>query len=265
MAGLGLRRSVLWWGFLLAVAVSCNEPGHVEIARGNALASRQDMKGALEAYSAAAKAAPRRGRPHELTGHVLFDQRRFDEAANAYRQAIEIDRDGSIEARIGLARVEAEQGQIDRALEQLNELLSKHPNNLYGLLSRATLLIRRGRPGDADHAIADSALAMTIDSKNSAVLYTRGNAFLAAGQFDKSGEAFRLLTNAHPASPLAAYGEARLASAQKNRDQVLQRLREAKKKASAHSGSWNPSEIRADSAFQWLKEDADFLTLVAGS
>jgi tetratricopeptide (TPR) repeat protein len=249
----------------IAGGIACNESGQVEIARGNALASRNDLDGALRAYEAAAKAAPKRARPHELIGHVFFDQRRFDEAEKAYRDAIAIDPDGALEARIGLARVEAEQGKIDPSIEQLNAILAKRPKNLYALLSRANLLIRRGRPGDTEQAIVDTATAMAIDASNSSVLYTRGNAFLAAGQLDKAEEAFRLLAGAHPNSALSAYGEARLASARKNRGIVLERLREAKKKASAVAGAWHPNEVRTDSAFQWLKDDPEFVSLITAS
>jgi tetratricopeptide (TPR) repeat protein len=250
-----------------AIALSaCNDPGQTEIARGNVLASRRQFDGAIEAYQAAARADPQRARPRELLGHVLFDLHRYPEALAAYQDAERVEPQAALEARIGRARIDAEQGHLDDALATLGEVLTRSPDNMYALLSRANVAIRRGHPGDAELAIQDSAKAMQIDRKNASALYTRGCAFIAAKETDpgwdaKAEQAFHLLEQDHPTSPLPAYGRARISAARPDKVGVLSHLREAKQKAAQGgelTGGWQPDQVRKDPAFHSLKDDADF-------
>ena len=164
---------------------------------------------------------PARARPRELLGHVLSDRRDIAGARAAYEEALKVEPKAALEARIGLARLDADENKLEDALVRMAEVLKEQPKNVYALLSRATLCIRRGSPGDIEQAIQDTATAMTVDEKNAAVLYTRGCAFLAAREFDKANEAFALLEKQHPSTPLAAYGRARVAGARAEKLQAL--------------------------------------------
>jgi hypothetical protein len=134
--------------------------------------------------------------------------------------------------------------------------------------------IRRGKAGDAELAIQDTAQAMRIDKKNSSALYTRGCAFIAAKENDagwkaKAEEAFHLLEQEHPDSPLAAYGRARAAAALTTPDKpaVLANLREARQRAERGgelNGGWKAQEVKSDPAFRALKDDSDFTAVVGG-
>lgn len=249
------------------LATGCNEAGETEMARGNVLASRHQNEQAVEAYRKATVALPRAARPRELLGHVLFDLHRYTEARAAYQDALRVDPSEGLEARIGLARIDAEDGKLDDALAQLSLVLKAHPDNLYALLSRANVAIRRGHPADAELAITDTAQAMRIDKTNPSVLYTRGCAFIAGKGYDQAEEAFRLLEAAHPGSPLTAYGLARMASAKGDRFGALAHLRDARERASKSSdllGGWRPDEVRADPAFRAIKDDPEFAQVVGG-
>ncbi|MFZ5468069.1 MAG: tetratricopeptide repeat protein [Myxococcota bacterium] len=243
----------------LLALLACSEPGQTEVARGNVLASRGKLTEAIEAYRAAAKAAPRKARPRELLGHVLFDQGRFAEARTAYQEALGLEPAAALEARIGLARVEAEEGKLKEAIEHLGRVISDQPGNVYARLSRANLAMRRGGEKDAELAISDTAEAMKVDADNASVLYTRGCAFLAAHEPGKASEAFRVLENAHPHSPLAPYGQARVAAAAQKRADVVLHLRETKARARSVTGAWSPDDILKDPAFLFMKDDPDFL------
>lgn len=245
---------------LLAATLSCSEPGQTELARGNVYASRHQFDEAIQAYRAAAQAQPKRARPRELLGHVLFDLGRYDQAAEAYKDAETVEPQGALEARIGLARIAAERGELNSALAGLGDVLAQHPDNLYALLSRANLAVRRGQPEDAQQAIADTAEAMKIDPRNVSVLYTRGCAFLAARDFDKADEAFGRLATSHPDTPLAPYGRARVASAKGvgHKDDVLKYLAEARTKAGQLTEGWRVDEVESDPAFRAFKGDPDF-------
>jgi len=245
------------------LAGGCSEPGQTEIARGNVLAGRKQFDEALEAYRAAARVAPHRARSRELMGHLLFDLGRASEARAAYEEAVSVEPKAALEARIGLARLDSEDRRFDDALNRLREVLDEQPNNLYALLSRANLAIRRGGPGDAELAIADTAKAMTIDPKSAAVLYARGASFLAGRQLEEAAEAFGLLVKAHPDLPLAWYGQARLAAAHGDRERALSNLRVTRGKANRGPGGWHPSEILSDPSFRFLKNDPQFVAIVS--
>ena len=239
----------------------CQEPGDTEMARGNVLASRGQHEEAIAAYRAAAAASPASARPLELLGHVLQDRGRAAEARDAYRRAIELSPEGAVEARLGLAKLEASEGRLDGAIAQLTAVLEAEKNNLFALLSRAQLHLRRGGREGAEAAIQDTARAMLIDRRNAVVLYTRGQAFLAAGAPDQAAEAFRLLQEARPSSPLWAYGLAKVAMARGDRASALDGLRKARERASPGSG-YSTSEVRKDPAFAALRDDPDFAAAV---
>lgn len=247
---------------ILICLAGCSEPGQTEIARGNVLASQKKYADALAAYQAAAAAQPRKAHPRELAGHLLFDLGRSAEARSAYEDAVGREPEDALEAKIGLARLDAEDQRFDDALQRLNGILEKNPENLYALLSRATVALRRGNPGDLEVALADTAKAMAIDSNSAAVLYARGSAFIAAKDFEQAKKAFGLLEHAHPRSPLAFYGYARLASAQGDRTAAIANLRQARSRAEDLPGGWNPREVRADPAFNKFKDDPEFTQIV---
>lgn len=253
----------LRWPLLMIVFAACSEPGQTEVARGNVLASRGQLSEATESYRAAALAAPGRARPRELWGHVLFDQGLFAEARQAYEEAVRLEPSASVEARVGLARIEAQAGRLAEAIEALSGLLEQSPNNLYARLSRATLAMRRAGAKDAELALLDTAEAMRLDPKGASVLYARGCAFLAAQKPTRAIEAFELLEKAHPSSPLAAYGRARVAAAAQKRADVVLHLRQAR--SLAGTAAWKPAEILADPAFTFMKEDPEFLAELTGS
>lgn len=247
---------------VLALA-GCQEPGATEVARGNVLASRGQYDEAVAAYRAAAAAAPRSARPLELLGHLLQDRGRGAEARAAYQHAVQLEPEQALEARLGLAKLDASEGKLDDAIRRLGEVLQRQKGNLFALLSKAQLELKRAGPKDAEAALEDTAQAMAIDQKNAPVLYTRGLAFLAAGQPEQAAEAFQLLQQAHPSSPLWAYGLAKVAAARADRQGVLDRLKEAKDRAAPQSG-WSLDEVKKDPAFAALREDPAFSAVVGG-
>jgi tetratricopeptide (TPR) repeat protein len=246
----------------VGLGTACSQPGQTQIARGNVLASKKDFAGAIAAYRAAAEASPAKAHPRELLGHLLFDLGRFKDARAAYEEALRVEPHAAIEARFGLARLDADEFQFDRAVRRLSEVLEQQPKNLYALLSRASLELQRGDTGDAERAIEDTATAMTISPKGIAVLYLRGSSFLAARQFDSADEAFSLLERAHPNLPLAFYGHARVASARGDKAEALRQLRTAREKARQGSDEWDGSAILRDPALQLLKGDPEFAAVV---
>lgn len=249
-------------GAWIFVMLACGYPGQREVSRGNELASAQKFEEALAAFREAARIDPRAARPRQLAGHALLAVRRFREARAAYEEALQRDPKGAPEAKIGLARIDAEEGSVDLAILHLGEILSTEPRNTYALLSRATLAMRRARPADQDMALGDTARAVSIDPRGVAALYTRGCALLFVRKPAEAEEAFQLARALHPESPLGPYGLARLAATRADKVAVLINLREAQRRSSA-SGAWESAEVRSDPAFAFLDGDPDFTALLS--
>src|SRR5258708_12554286 len=142
--------------FILVLVAGCSEPGQTEIARGNVLASQKKYADALAAYQAAAAAQPRKAHPQELAGHLLFDLGRSAEARMAYQEAVQREPQDALEAKIGLARLDAEHQRFDVALARLTGILEKNPQNLYALLSPSTLSLPPRNPAPLQHAFVDT-------------------------------------------------------------------------------------------------------------
>ena len=258
-----MTKRLLWVVALSLAMAACAEPGQTDLARGNVLASQRKLDQAAEAYRKAAKAVPGRARPRELLGHVLFDQQKWSEARAAYEEALGVEPAKALEAEIGLARLDAEQGNVPGAFDRLGKVLERAPENLYARLSRANLAMRRAAEGDARLALDDTAFAIKVDPANAAVLYTRGCAFIAARDLVQAKQAFDQLALGSPKSPLAPYGMARAAGAASDRTEVIHNLREARSRAKSSPGSWKPAEVRQDPAFKFMKDDPDFLKELA--
>lgn len=249
---------------LLTLSLSCQDQGQTEIARGNILASRGRHDEAAAAYRAAAERSPRDPAPRLLLGNLEADRGRTADARAAFEDALRVD-PGAVEARLGLARLHVAQGEVDPAIAQLSQVIDAQKNNLYALLSRAQLSLRRGGDAGVEQALQDTARAMMVDERNASVLYTRGLAFLAAGKPGEAEEAFRLLAGAHPRSPLSSYGLAKVAAARGEVDRALAALTEARQKAGAlGEAAWKREEVRQDPSFAALREDPRFKAAVEG-
>lgn len=97
-------------------------------------------------------------------GQALAGLHRLPEAAAAFDSALRLA-PRSVEARVGLAAVQAAQGNADAALEFLNQALAIDPDNSEALFRLGNL---RGRQGD--YARAEAAL--TAARKNATAQFT---------------------------------------------------------------------------------------------
>jgi len=140
-------------------------------------------------------------------------------------------------------------------------VLQRQPDNLFALVSRANLGVRRGGEADVRLALEDTARAQALDGRSASVLYARAQALLAARRLEDAARAFERLRKAHPRSPLPDYGEARLAAVRGDRTAALERLKLARQRAGELS-AWRADEVKADPAFHALREDPEFLTTV---
>lgn len=117
-----------------------------------------------------------------MLGRHLQRSGRLDEAANAYRRALEVDADYA-EARNGLAAVSAGKGDVDQAIAILEELNMAQPGQAHVLANLGYARTLKGQYPEA-RMVLEQAAALEPDNKSiraklDAVLVAMGDA--AAG------------------------------------------------------------------------------------
>jgi thioredoxin-like negative regulator of GroEL len=119
-------------------------------------------------------------------GRYYQGQRRYEQAAEAYRKAL--DADGSfVEAHNGLGVIYSMQGRYDEAVTEFRAAISQAPNagHLYNNLGHALYL--QGAYAEAVSALKQAA---TLDPDNPRTLNNLALAYAKAGEADKSRQVF---------------------------------------------------------------------------
>ncbi len=245
--------------FSLLLASGCKTDAEEALARGNLLRNEGDLAGAIVAYQEATKMADTRAELQLHLGEALMDAHRVPEAKQALRLALELD-GALVEARLALARLEAEGGNTEAAIALLGEVIEGDPRNLFALMSRGNLALTRG---EAPSAVKDYARAVAIDDRNQSALYGYGSALLATGDRERARATMETLERLDPDAPFGAYGLARLAATSEKPERALPLLREALRRAALREIPLPAPEIRADPHFQSLLGHPDFLALFA--
>lgn len=114
----------------------------------------------------------------ERMGQIYTGLNRFGEAAAAFRAALEID-PTRLDSRLGLAKLDADEGRLDAAIEAYRAILADRPGTLraYHGLARANLQLNR--PAES---IAAANQALAIDSSYQNSRYVLGRALAHAGR-----------------------------------------------------------------------------------
>ncbi len=118
----------LWMGvFLLAGSVafagdsSPPTPRDLELEKAKTAIARKDWPGALSVLEAYTVANPRSADGFNLLGYSLRNQKKYDEALVAYKQALTLDpKHKGAHEYIGIAYIQM--GQLDKAKEHLASL-----------------------------------------------------------------------------------------------------------------------------------------------
>lgn len=130
-------------------------------------------------------------------GRYYQGQRRYDQAAEAYRKAL--DADGSfVEAHNGLGVIYSMQGRYDEAVTEFRTAISQAPNagHLYNNLGHALYL-----QGAYAEAVSVLKQAAALDPENPRTLNNLALAYAKAGETDKSRQVFAEATKSTSADP----------------------------------------------------------------
>jgi tetratricopeptide (TPR) repeat protein len=109
---------------------------------------RQDYDLALVDLERLVAESPRSAEAHHRIGKILQIQGRFDQAKQAYRRALELDRE-YVGALIGLGEIEDHLGQPEAALGRFESAIEIDPHQAEAHFARGRVLEAIGRTDDA--------------------------------------------------------------------------------------------------------------------
>ena len=134
-------------------------------------------------------------------GQLYLEQREFDQAKTVLVQALaEPPSDpaslAGLRYRLGLSYLGGEYADLDEAIWRFSQVLSVQPRSADTYSSRGLAYLERGRPGDANLAVADLTRAADFAPPTASHYYNRAVAYLDRGQPGDLGRALNDLDRA---------------------------------------------------------------------
>jgi len=126
-------------------------------------------------------------------------------------------------AKSNLALVEWKKGNLDTAIEILEEVIKTYETtNVYGSLG--FMLIQKG---DLDKALEFNLKAYDYNSSNAVILDNLGQVYYLRGEYDKATEIYEKLMEQNPSFPDAYYNYAMLLKAKGEKEKALETVKKA--------------------------------------
>jgi len=142
---------------------------------------RNDGDAAIEAYRQALRIAPRDAETHVAIGNIHYFEGRYDEALNAYADAVKYN--PSVNNRYSLGQGYLATGKYDLALEQFERVRQMAPRRPFGEYGIGLALAKMGRGEEALKAF-DRALA--VDPRYDEALNEKGYVLADLGRFEEA-------------------------------------------------------------------------------
>jgi len=147
-----------------------------------------DTKRAAETLSAVPKAG-RSAKLYSALGYTYEQQKQYKNAIDAYRHAIELDRD-NLDAIRGLAENLLNDGQTDAALEQYKVIADANPEDAQTYIRIAEIYRKQGK---FDLALENLKKAATMVQDSIEVPYNIASIYHAQGRYDDAIQIMREL------------------------------------------------------------------------
>ena len=157
----------------------------------------------------------RSAKMYSALGYTYEQQKQYKEAINAYRHAIELDRD-NLDAIRGLAENLMNDGQTEAALEQYKVIADANPEDAQTYLHMAEIYRKSGK---FDLALENLKKAETMVQDSIEVPYNMAAVYQAQGRYDEAAQTLQdLLKKTEKADNSYSQGE------RNNRAVFLERL-----------------------------------------
>ena len=139
-----------------------------------------------------------------LRGRAAFQAGRYEEAAEAFRQAVEAEPE-SVRARVNLGSALGQTGDLEGAIEQFERSLELQPENATAHFNLAQLLLTTNRPAEA---LAQFEATVRIAPEDATAHLELGRLLRTAGDRAKALHHFRSARKLSPTLEDAYLGEA---------------------------------------------------------
>jgi len=231
-AGLDLRTGPAKTALAHAEQAVQAQSGPSALAARARAQARLDPSKALQAADQAVAADPTSATAHEARGVALLAQGRSDEAASAFRKALEVN-PRYTRARVGLASTLAAQGKGTEAVAEARRAATEDPNlaEAHAVLGLAIVV---EDPKAWSDAIAEAQDGAFKNPKSPEIQMLVGKVFEADGRFDQAAESYK---KALATDPDFTPARAALINAQFRKGDLNGALAEALKLAAAAPGS----------------------------
>jgi Flp pilus assembly protein TadD len=218
----------------------------VEIARHQAAASdfeRQRLfPQAEQEYRAAVQIDPNDAALQSALGHVLVEERKWDEAISVLRAAIALQPDDAV-AHNNLGVALQTVGNVADAIPEFRQAIRVQPDYLEAHSNLGTAL---GKQNDLTGSITEFSEVLRLKPDDPEAHFHRGQAYYKQGNADGAVEEYREALRLQPGLALAHFGLGAVLYNRGDHDAGLEELR------TAYSLSPDDPEIRA--AYQKLLE-----------
>jgi tetratricopeptide (TPR) repeat protein len=194
-----------------------------------------------------------------LRAKALFELDRLEESKADYTRAVALgEGKGKTymgDAYLGLAILASRDKDWKEARAQFERLLSTDPDDVGTRTNLARVCLELG---DLPKAEEHAQFAVALRGQDEAALFVLGRVLLAEGKLDDAAGAFSRIAAVKPKAPSGPYGLAMVAARKGDRGEALEKLGDA-----ITLKVPNPREIADDPAFASLKNDPEFVRVVA--
>jgi tetratricopeptide (TPR) repeat protein len=213
---------------------------------------------------------------HERLGKLYLRSKKNAEAIAEFQAALKKAPLRSARLALNLAQVYVAQGELDKALEQVEQYLRSQPQGMEGYELRIQLQKQLGREADILPTLARSAAA---DRNNTALQLLLAREYRKAGQGDRAEPIYlKLLEQSPTAEVYRGLFQLYKDENERGAERILTELDKAISKASGEDGSGKRMErnemnemqreaaeraaIHAQAMLRVLREDADLVKLL---
>jgi len=194
-----------------------------EISATKAYKNNQ-LEKALSLFEKAAKTT-QNPRPKITYGYLLLKTGDIEKSSQVFKKMIDsdIDIDSKMKAKSNYALVLWKSGDIDGAINLLEEVLSEYTSTVvYGSLGYLYIL-----KGDLEKAVEFNEKAYNYNDSDPIILDNLGNAYYLAGNLSKSEEMYKELMKLNPQFPEAYYNYSLLLKKLGRFNEALENMKKA--------------------------------------
>jgi len=254
-----LRPAVI--AFVAVGLLACVEPATEHRVRANAFLRGGDAEAALKECELGLERKRDDVALLILKGKALFELDRLDESRGAYEAALTAGKSepprALAEANLGLGMIASRQRDWLGARKQFETLVAINPKDATSHLNVARACLQLA---DLPCAVEHGEVAGKLRGDDESVLYTLGTVYLAADKPKEAELTFQHICEVVPGAATCPYGLAVVAAKQGDKVRALTQLREAVARKVP-----NPENIAKEPSFAGIKDDPEFVALVASA